>query len=152
MRQRSSSPAMVGRSLGRTRDRLLLVTLHDLRRPRARRRNVLVELPACPPLSQQVPRLVESGPDLPQALFLFGGDARANVAFLELSFFGDELRDALVQLSVFHRVSPLSVTGHDAEGSTGEAAIYAGSPDSSRSGATSSAMNRRWSRSPISRI
>jgi hypothetical protein len=57
-------------------------------------------------LSQQVPRLVQSRPDLSQALLLLGSDARANVAFLELAFFGNELGNPLVQLSVIHRNRP----------------------------------------------
>lgn len=107
---------------------LLLVTLHDLRRPGARGRNVLVELSTCPPLPQEVPRLIEGGSDLSQTLLLLCGGARANVTFLELAFFGDELRDALVQLSVFHWMSPLSVAGHDAEHPTGDPACLRGLP------------------------
>jgi hypothetical protein len=71
-------------------------------------------------LPQQVPGLVESGPDLPETLFLLGSYARADVSFLELALLGYKLRDALVQLSVFHRVSILPIAGRDVEPPTGE--------------------------------
>jgi len=119
---------------------LLLVTLHDLRRSGARDRDVLVELPAGAPLAQQVPGLVESLTDLAQARLLFGRCPRAYMAFLELAFFGDEVSYALVQLSVFHRVSPSSVSGNYAAHRRRASASHAGSAASARSGTTSAAM------------
>jgi len=67
-----------------------------------------MKFPTGPPLAEEVPGLVESYLHLPQAVLLVRRGTRADMAFFELALFGNELRDAVVQLLVVHLAPPCS--------------------------------------------
>jgi hypothetical protein len=82
---------------------LLLVSLDDARRPFSSSISVVPGFAESPPLSKQVPGLVQSDLQLPQPLPIGVGPLTGSLPLPELVLLGDQPLDLGVDLSVVHK-------------------------------------------------